>query len=47
MVTMVGGVEQFETRVLGDGVLGEVRDGVVMWGALFAGVGYRYWDLFN
>ena len=47
MATLVGGVAQFEARVLVDGVLGEVRDGVVVWGALVAGVGYRYWDLFD
>ena len=47
VATLVGGVAQFEARVLVDGVLGGVRDGAVVWGALFAGVGYRYWDLFR
>ena len=46
VATLVGGVAQFEARVLVDGVLGEVRDGAVVWGAVFAGVGYGYWDLF-
>ena len=44
---LVGDVARFEARVLVDGVLGEMRGGVVVWGALFAGVGYGYWDLFG
>ena len=43
---LVGDVARFEARVLVDGVLGEMRGGVVVWGAIFAGVGYGYWDLF-
>ena len=46
VASLVGGVAQFEARVLVDGVLGEMRDGAVVWGAIFAGVGYGYWDLF-
>ena len=41
VASLVGGVAQFEARVLG-----EMRDGAVVWGAIFAGVGYGYWDLF-
>ena len=46
VASLVGGVAQFEARVLVDGVLGEMRDGAVVWGAVFAGVAYGYWDLF-
>ena len=42
-----GGVGVFERQVCVGGVLAEVRDGEVEWGALFGGVGYRYWDLFD
>ena len=46
MAPLVLGVAQFEVRLLVGGVLGEMRDGAVVWGAIFAGVGYGYWDLF-
>ena len=39
VASLVGGVAQFEARVLVDGVLGEMRDGAVVWGAVFAGAG--------
>ena len=42
-----GSVGVFERQVCVGGVLAEVRDGEVEWGALFGGVGYRYWDLFD
>ena len=42
-----GSVGSFEKRVCVGGVLAEVREGEVMWGALFDGVRYRYWDLFD
>ena len=42
-----GSVGVFVERVCVAGVLAEVRDGEVEWGALFGGVGYRYWDLFD
>ena len=42
-----GSVGIFEKRVCVGGVLGEVREGEVEWGALFDGVRYRYWDLFD
>ena len=42
-----GGVASFEKRVCVGGVLAEVREGEVEWGALFDGVRYRYWDLFD
>ena len=44
---MEGGVGSFEARVCVGGVLGEVREGEVVWGALFDGIRYRYWDLFD
>ena len=42
-----GGVGSFEKRVCVGGVLAEVIEGEVEWGALFDGVRYRYWDLFD
>ena len=42
-----GSVGVFVGQVCVGGVLAEVRDGEVEWGALFGGVGYRYWDLFD
>ena len=42
-----GSVGSFEKRVCVGGVLAEVREGEVKWGALFDDVGYRYWDLFD
>ena len=42
-----GSVGVFERQVCVGGVLAEVRGGEVEWGALFGGVGYRYWDLFD
>ena len=40
-------VAQFASQVLVDGVLGTLVDGAVVWGPVFDGVGYRYWDLFD
>ena len=42
-----GSVVNFERRVCVGGVLAEVREGEVEWGALFDGVRYWYWDLFD
>ena len=42
-----GSVGSFEKRVGVGGVLAEVREGEVTWSALFDGVRYRYWDLFD
>ena len=44
---LMGSVTLFASRVLVDGVLGELEDGEVKWGPLFEGVGYSYWDLFD
>ena len=42
-----GSVTLFASRVLVGGVLGVLQDGAVVWGPIFDGVGYRYWDLFD
>ena len=42
-----GSVGSFERRVCVGGVLAEVREGEVEWGALFDNARYRYWDLFD
>ena len=47
MARLEGDVGSFERRVCVGGVLAEVIGGEVEWGALFDGVRYQYWDLFD
>ena len=40
-------VARFASQVLVGDMLGTLVDGAVVWGPIFDGVGYRYWDLFD
>ena len=42
-----GSIVLFEARTLVAGLLGRLTDGSVEWSAIFDGVSYNYWDLFD
>ena len=42
-----GSVVSFAARTLVAGLLGRMEEGEVVWSAVFDGIGYQYWDLFQ
>ena len=42
-----GSIVLFEARTLVAGLLGRLTEGNVEWSAIFDGVSYNYWDLFD